>query len=368
MGRIKRAVKAVLGPLCRRVMAREFEILAREAARYRDLLVERQEELDRLIPLLSQWVDCWREYLGRRSDELPGLMATLTNGMDDESKHQAQHLLMLYQRLVPKLDKFWQGRFDKDAVYTSHDLALMREIKESSYQVPESFRFPQGVIPEKEAFYLAFGLKFLPEQAMQLIRGRDVIDGGAYVGDSALLFLANGARTVFGFEPDTRNYQEFIETISLNHAEGKIVPVKMALGSERRRAQLYCRDSQGVNMGASVVCGTQSGEPCETYDVDVIDVDSFVRENRLQPGLIKLDVEGAEYDTVSGAAWTIRHFSPLLIVSLYHHPRDFFEIRPLIDRIRPYYHFEIRRCGFVNPVTDIVLLAYPNGPAPEDRS
>jgi len=137
------------------------------------------------------------------------------------------------------------------------------------------------------------------------------------------------------------------------------VPVPMALGAERGRTQLHCFDPEAVELGASVASDVPSSVLPQSYGIDVVDLDSFVRERGLQPGLIKLDVEGAEYDTIHGAEATIREFSPVLIVSIYHDPRDFFEIRPLIDRIRPGYHFEIRRCGFVNPVTDVVLVGYP---------
>ena len=63
------------------------------------------------------------------------------------------------------------------------------------------------------------------------IKDGDIIDAGAYIGDSALILstLTNGS--VHAFEPDPENYKLMLETIRLN-ANEKIIPCKYALGEQ----------------------------------------------------------------------------------------------------------------------------------------
>jgi hypothetical protein len=52
---------------------------------------------------------------------------------------------------------------------------------------------------------------------------------------------------------------------------------------------------------------------------------------------IKLDVEGAELDSIRGARDSILRFKPKLAISLYHKPNDLFEIILYIKDKFPFY-------------------------------
>ena len=127
----------------------------------------------------------------------------------------------------------------------------------------------------------------------------------------------------------------------------------MALGQSKGIATLA---SGGAFDGAATT------KPCDVkkrkHNVDVISIDEFVENHGLDVGLIKLDVEGAEYDTILGAKKTILKQKPLLIIAIYHSIRDFFEIKPLIESWDVGYKFTIRNHLPSAPDTDFELLAY----------
>ena len=58
--------------------------------------------------------------------------------------------------------------------------------------------------------------------------------------------------------------------------------------------------------------------------------------------LIKMDVEGFEREAIWGAAQTIAHYTPKLMVSLYHRNEDIFELPLLIKRLNPNYKLYVR--------------------------
>ncbi len=70
---------------------------------------------------------------------------------------------------------------------------------------------------------------------------------------------------------------------------------------------------------------------------------------------IKLDVEGAELETLKGAERTIKEYKPRLAISIYHKPSDIYEIPELLMEYRSDYKFYIRH--YTSYVWETVLYA-----------
>ncbi|BAE84802.1 FkbM family methyltransferase [Desulfitobacterium hafniense] len=90
--------------------------------------------------------------------------------------------------------------------------------------------------------------------------------------------------------------------------------------------------------------------------VPAVALDSFLKIHPVDDvTLIKMDIEGAEEDALSGAQETIRKYKPRLAISVYHKPWDVVDIPLQISGIRPDYRFYLRHhtCG----IYDTVLYA-----------
>jgi len=59
-------------------------------------------------------------------------------------------------------------------------------------------------------------------------------------------------------------------------------------------------------------------------------------------GCIKLDVEGAEYESILGAEKIVKKHRPVLLISAYHTAKDLYDIIPLIDSWNLSYRFYFR--------------------------
>ena len=73
---------------------------------------------------------------------------------------------------------------------------------------------------------------------------------------------------------------------------------------------------------------------------------------------IKYDVEGAEYEALTGSAGTIKRYSPELSVSVYHRSEDIFKLIIKLKSINPSYRFYLRRQPCI-PAWEINLYAIP---------
>ena len=130
------------------------------------------------------------------------------------------------------------------------------------------------------------------------MRPADVVfDIGAYHGVWAVL-LARHAREVVAFEPSPGTFHVLEETIAVNRA-GNISACPLAIGSVPGIADFW-----GTGSGASLRPG--HFRPSST-SVMVETLDRFVERRTSLPDVLKIDVEGAEYQVLSGARRCLAH-------------------------------------------------------------
>lgn len=171
-----------------------------------------------------------------------------------------------------------------------------------------------------------------------------LFDCGAYDGDSLRRFIEQTQskyELVCAFEPDEQNYCKMVKLAEENCWQ-HIEMYQMATGKENGTVS-FSNDGSG---GAKIV----SQGDCK---VEVVRLDDFIEK---KPTLIKMDIEGAEFDTIKGAENILTTLKPKLAISIYHKWLDFYEIPVYLRKIVPEYKFKIRhhsKCLY-----DTVLYAY----------
>jgi len=305
-------------------------------------------------------VDKWHSYFDERIGDLPNLIERLKCNTDSESREQLDLFFERYRRVFPPSRFSGRVFFLPDAILTPRELAEAEKLEEFNRN-PLPYLFPPGVQNEEpHLFWTECGLVHVPEEERLRVRGGDVIDGGAFCGDSAMVFNKYSPSRIHCFEVLPENISLLEKTAKINGVENVIQPVRMGLGSKagklglvRRKEALHAMDAllqpfdQMIPEGWEAVC-----------DVGICSVDEYVDANSLKPALIKLDVEGSEFDVISGALKTIERFRPLLLISVYHNPRDFFEIKPMVERANPNYRFKFRYLCPVTPSHEFSMIAY----------
>ncbi len=177
---------------------------------------------------------------------------------------------------------------------------------------------------------------------------RYTADLGAYNGDSIreLYEFAPELSHVVAFEPDTRTYKkltQFSESVSYRiepynfAAWDKDVTLDFTAGGNRNSTLI---GNDAVKTGAKVKSVTASR------------LDSVYSG---ECDYIKYDVEGAEYEALTGSSETIRREHPELLVSLYHRSEDLYRL-PLLVKEMGYGTLYLRRYEYV-PAWDLNLLA-----------
>ncbi|MCW4018312.1 MAG: FkbM family methyltransferase [Candidatus Bathyarchaeota archaeon] len=200
---------------------------------------------------------------------------------------------------------------------------------------------------EEVVFFHKYGTGELPVEVKDTLADTDFIDAGAFIGDTALILNELNPHRIYSFEPCAEQLALLEKTLKMNKLTN-VVPVRSALGNQKCSSKLFLLET------ASFL--TNDGEGGE--EVPVTTIDSFREQNGLDVGLIKMDIEGSEFKAVQGAEKTIKTDKPVLIISLYHTGRDFFEVPPLLKKWVPSYHFRFLSLHKGVPILERVLLAY----------
>lgn len=181
---------------------------------------------------------------------------------------------------------------------------------------------------------------------LEALKNKDIIDVGAYIGDSALILLEYTNKKVYAFEAILLHYKLMLETIKQNNAT-RIVPVYKGLGAKSSKERICIADG-----GSSIVLANST----EYEEIDIITLDSYVKANKIKVGFIKVDIEGFEQEFLKGAKETIKSQKPAIAISLYHSYSDFFDIKPLLESWNLGYRFKIGKPIDHNVSAECVLF------------
>jgi FkbM family methyltransferase len=159
-------------------------------------------------------------------------------------------------------------------------------------------------------FYRKDGVSILPTA------NDSVIDGGACTGDTGAVFsnaVGPGGR-VYCFDP-VADHLAILEynVKQFPHSNVTVMPYGLSdkiILAEPAKLNHY---APGFNAGSSIVPLRSLDYLVHTGEIHHID-------------FLKLDVEGAEMETIRGARESIHRYKPKLAISLYHKPNDIFEI------------------------------------------
>lgn len=178
-----------------------------------------------------------------------------------------------------------------------------------------------------------------------------LVDVGAYTGDSIAQYVrvyGKGYKRIYAYEVSPESCAAIHDTIQAQGLHDVVVCNK---GAGSVPGELF------LSRSASDASANQlSSEETSGQRVQVVPLDDDLPE---PVTLLKMDIEGAEWDTLLGCQQIISQQHPKLAVCVYHGYDDLWRIPALIDSMYPDYGFYLRHYGGNLIPTEFVLLCRP---------
>lgn len=296
----------------------------------------------------------------------------------DDAAARAVRPLLEHRREWEEVASWFEDEASQEAWLEELVFQVLARIvgEERALAVSGPFRpedWMQAVAAQRKAYELGAIPKFesgLPGQHPQLVHARTsgfildqykydktpgspgphegdvVLDCGACFGETALWARMWGARAVFSFEPSPSSFR-WLEQNALSYDPRRewFFPVPLGLGD--REQQLPFAENPDHPGGNSF---RESG----TVMANVTSLDAWQEATGVVPDFIKMDLEGAEAATLTGAKNVLQKYRPRLAVCLYHHLEDMWRLPRLIRSLVPDYRFW---CKKSHPYYEFVLFA-----------
>lgn len=153
---------------------------------------------------------------------------------------------------------------------------------------------------------------------------------------------------IFAFEPDPQNYAKCLENGKGIH---NLKLIQAGLADFPGTTEFIFKASGGSCLFTPEADDIWSAQ---RITVQLTTIDESVGDETV--GMIKMDIEGAEFAALQGAEHTIQRDKPLLAICVYHRPSDTLTFMDYLVKIVPEYRFWLRH--YTGPVaTETVLYA-----------
>jgi len=151
--------------------------------------------------------------------------------------------------------------------------------------------------------------------------GDTILDIGAHIGIFATITskIIGSKGKIFAFEPTPNTFSVLNQTVRINSLKNVIQPVNQAMGIDTGLATFFISDSEADN-GNSLI-SYKVDRKLNGVKVFVNTIDNFVAVAKFKKiDFIKIDVEGAEYDTLRGGIEVFKKHRPYFILAIHPEP------------------------------------------------
>jgi len=169
--------------------------------------------------------------------------------------------------------------------------------------------------------------------------GDIVVDIGAHIGRYTIISSkrvgANGK--VIAIEADPSNFGMLNRNIELNQLTN-VIPLNYAVYSKETKVKLYVSEEESGNTIYNTVISDRARKEEKFVEVNANTVDYLLQSKGIkheQVNWIKIDVEGAEFEVLKGAARTLSNSKDIALLIEIHNLRDSTNLyRPIIEFLK----------------------------------
>lgn len=281
-----------------------------------------------------------KEYLEKHftdfttNDDFDDKLQRLLFDLDDNSVKTVNAMIERYKAY------FEEGRTTNYDLFTKIELLELKDLQINFHNKTEKlsdtlYRYGEYIFPvrnfEASVLYYNHGVKVVDESHLEALHEKSIVDVGGFIGDSIVVLNELEPKNIISFEAIPHNFELLQKTVTINKIPN-VIAENYALGSHTGTTTMSVSESIStiVDMGN-----------IDSVLVNMITLDDYVKDNKVEVGLIKVDIEGAEIEFLRGTVETIKSQTPVILLSIYHNAHDFLELKSFIEELNVGYKFKI---------------------------
>ncbi|MEA3383673.1 MAG: FkbM family methyltransferase [Campylobacterota bacterium] len=202
-----------------------------------------------------------------------------------------------------------------------------------NFKISYDFDFMDGFTNDHKGQY--FDKDIIPN-----IKNISFLDGGGYVGDTLPQIIENFPcfKEIYLVEPNLLHIniakRDFGDIKNINFINCGLSN-KITIEQENQKIENNCNHN---------------------YQATNLDTIDNIVKNKVD--FIKLDIEGAEQDAIEGAKETIKKYTPILTICIYHKAEDWYKIPQKVLAINSDYKIYLRH--YMEGIYETVMYFIPN--------
>ncbi|WKL55885.1 FkbM family methyltransferase [Asticcacaulis sp. ZE23SCel15] len=270
--------------------------------------------------------------------------------------HQWQDLALIYPALIDAVASHSVNP-NEPGLKVFRDMLsddISREILDTVIAFRQNFQGPLTGLPDQYAPYFPAGIDVF--RGMKSLRFADC---GAYDGDTIQSALKKSPVPVSwfaAFEPDPDIFERLrarIDGLKPQFEDTDFWLLPFGAWSKNDVLKFNALNT----VCSSFMIGVETAPV--TISVPVVSLDATLSAS--PPNFIKMDIEGAEIEAITGARHIIETYRPTLALSIYHLSHHLWEIPAMIKSYYPGYEMYLRHHSAFVPDTVLYCIA-PDGP------
>jgi FkbM family methyltransferase len=197
------------------------------------------------------------------------------------------------------------------------------------------------------------------EDFLDISENPGLLDIGCFDGFTTLKFIEkypNFAK-VIALEPEYENFLRCKKLFSSHPNQHSIRVLNVGVGLKAGRFRVMGTGSTTRLIDANQESLQAQDLTTEVMTVDQMNLPKYDRNKQRINWLIKMDIEGMEYEALIGATETIKHVLPTLAISVYHKPIDLWRIADLVGTISDDYKVYIRH--YTESIYETIMFFIP---------
>ena len=227
------------------------------------------------------------------------------------------------------------SKLNYSTLVTFHRYFYFAKVNRSQYC---SFKYKNEIIKFKYLFpnIMNFAVFKFREYDDFNVKGKCVVDIGAATGDTAILFIKDGAKKVYGFELSEKNYKIAIENINLNSLNDLCIFEHCGVGAKKI--------TSANKLLKSAITDFQTSDITKSKFKTLDEITQNIKEKEM---VLKLDIEGFEYEI----------FKNTSVKTLKKYDSIYLEYHYGVQDI-PFY---LKKAGFevhIKPITKVVIESH----------